>query len=149
MPTSSRLLLVLSLLILTLSRLECSNLYVHPRTVYITGSKTVVRCTSSTEDQAIVFDNDIEWIKLRSLSVISSHPEARVRNDGHQLVFNSTDHSDEGLYCCRTINKSCTSNSIVRVIARTAHMSTKSSQTMRNSNARHVLVAKSTSPGTL
>ena len=147
MPTR---LLLLSLLIVTLSaRIQCSRLYVHPKTVYITGSKIVVSCTSTIEDQATAFDNDIEWIELKSLSIISSHPEDRVRRDGHQLLFNFTNHSDEGLYCCRTITKACTSNSIVRVVARTAHMSSENLQTTRNSDARHVLVAKSTSSGTL
>ena len=88
MPT--RLLLALSLLIVTLSAcIECSKLYVHPKTVYITGSKIIVSCTSTIEDQATAFENDIELIKLKSLSIISSHPEARVRRDGHQLLFNS------------------------------------------------------------
>lgn len=147
MPTR---LLLLSLLIVTLSaRIQCSKLYVHPKTVYITGSKIVVSCTSTIEDQATAFDNDIEWIELKSLSIISSHPEDRVRRDGHQLLFNFTNHSDEGLYCCRTITKACTSNSIVRVVARTAHMSSENLRTTRNSDARHVLVAKSTSSGTL
>ena len=147
MPTR---LLLLSLLIVTLSaRIQCSKLYVHPKTVYITGSKIIVSCTSTIEDQATAFENDIEWIKLKSLSIISSHPEARVRRDGHQLLFNFTNHSDEGLYCCRTITKACTSNSIVRVVARTVHMSSENLQTTRNSDARHVLATKSTSSGTL
>ena len=147
----TRFCLVLSLLILTLSRVKCSNLYAHPKTVYITGSKIAVSCISSFEDHATTFANDIEWIKLSSLSVISNHPKARVRRDGHQLLFNSTDYSDEGLYCCRKIMETCTPDSTARVVARTTHKPTKILQSIRNSrsDAGHVLVTKSTPPGML
>ena len=140
---------VLSLLILTSTRVKCSNLYAHPKTIYITGSKIAVSCISSLDDHETTFENNIEWVKLSSLSVISSHPEARVRRDGHQLFFNSTNHSDAGQYCCRKITGACTSNSIVRVVARTTHTSTKNLESTRNSDARHVLVTKSTPPGML
>ena len=146
----TRFYFVLSLLILTSTRVKCSNLYVHPKTVYITGSKIAVRCIGSIGDHEITapFDNDIEWVKLSSSSVISSHPEARVRRDGHQLLFNSTDHSDAGLYCCRRITETCTPNSIVRVVARIAHTFT-TLQSTRNSDDRHIIVTKSTPPGML
>lgn len=103
-------------------------------------------------DHAVTFGNDIEWVKLNSLSVISSHPEARVRRDGHRLLFDSTDHSDEGLYCCRSPseNRGCTYNSTVRVaIAGTARAPAKNLQKISNPNAGHNVVAKSTSSGML
>ena len=59
-----------------------------------------------------------------AVSIVSSHPEARVRRHGSQLLFNSTSYSDGGFYCCRysVENLGCTSSSTVRitVVARKA-----------------------------
>lgn len=101
-------------------RVKCNNLYVHPKTVYITGNKIAISCinTGAFDDHAATIAKDIEWVKLsHSLSVISRHPQARIRRDGHRLLFDSTNYSDKGLYCCRYPGEShgCTENSTVTV----------------------------------
>ena len=118
--------LILYLLNLTLLiRVQCNNLYAYPKTVHVVdGTKVAVSCLNSFDDQSTALSKKIEWMKLNSLSVISSHPEARVRRHGRQLLFNSTSYSDGGFYCCRysVENLGCTSSSTVRitVVARKA-----------------------------
>ena len=130
-------------------QIKCNNLYVHPKTVYVSkglaGGKIAISCL---DGHAATFATGIEWIKLNTLSIISSDPQARVRRDGHRLLFDSTDHSDEGLYCCRNTaeNRGCTYNSSVRIlVAKTIRAPAKS--LMSNSDSRHNIVAKSTASG--
>jgi len=138
---------------------KCSNLYVHPKTVYVTGGlaggKIAVNCMTVNDDHADMASHEVsrthmrvEWIKLNSLSVISSHPKARVRRDGHRLIFDSTYYSDEGFYCCRPTAEThagwigCSYNSTVRVIVA---MATKNVQMVIKSDSGHNIVAKSLS----
>lgn len=135
-------------------QVKCTSiLYVEPKTGYITGDKIVVSCISILDGQ-VTFTDGIRWIKLSSSSIITSHPEARVRRDGHRLLFASTKNSDEGLYCCSHLkypstDHGCTHNSTVRIaVARAARASGTSLQGYRNSDVQHNLVAKS-APGML
>ena len=155
MITSSALCLVFYILILT--QVECSNLYVDPNIAYITGGKVSVSCFKTVEGRTTYADG-IDWIEMRSASVISGHREARVRRDGHRLLFDSINHADEGLYCCKpstealTESHGCHYNSTVRIVnARTARASAKSSQFNSNvmTNTGHRIVAKSTTLGKL
>ena len=134
---------------LALVRVKCTNLYVHPKTVYVTGGKIAISCTNILDGHA----PSIEWIKLNTvttplsspLSIISSDPQARVRRDGHRLLFDSTDNSDEGLYCCKSSaeNHGCTYNSTVRIVtARTVRAPAKN--VISQSNSGHNIVTKST-----
>ena len=132
-----------------LIRVQCNNLYVYPKTVHvINGNKVIISCTDSFDDQATAFSKEIVWVKLNSSLVISDHPRARVRRDGHQLLFDSASYSDDGLYCCKfpAENHGCTSSSTVRVIvaARKAH---SLATTLESPIADHNVVAKSTQSG--
>ena len=127
---------------LALVRVKCTNLYVHPKTVYITGGKIAISCTGIVDGHEV----SIEWIKLNTLSIISSDPQARVRRDGHRLLFDSADYSDEGLYCCKSAaeNHGCTYNSTVRV-ARTVRAPAKN--VISHSDSGHNIVTKSSASG--
>jgi len=133
-----------------------SNLYVDPKTEYITGNKIVVNCISTVDGHA-TFADGIRWIKLSSSSVITSNPKARVRRDGHRLLFDSTNYSDEGSYCCShskypsTADHGCTPHSTVIIaVPKTARTSATitNPQGYSNSDGEHNLVAKS-APGML
>lgn len=142
-----------------LMQVECTrerttDLYVHPKTAFITGGKVSVSCIKIV-DGGVTIAGDIQWIKMTSLSVISSHPEARVRRDGHRLLFDSTNDGDEGLYCCRSPTEGlidgCSYNSTVRiVIAKTTRAPAKALNDVTSSfHTEHNIVAKSTSSGML
>ena len=138
---------------LALIQIKCNNLYVHPKTVYVTGGlaggKIAISCINILDGHEATFANGIEWIKLNTLSIISSNPEARVRRDGHRLLFDSTDCSDEGLYCCRSAaeNHGCSYNSTVRIFIARTQVCAPAKNLMRNSDSRHNIVTKSTSSG--
>lgn len=131
-------------------QVKCNNLYVDPQTEYITGGKIAVSCISIF-DGPVTTGNAIEWIEMKSLSIISNHPESRVRRDGHRLLFDSTKYSDKGLYCCRLSKRSpspnhgCTYNSTVKIMAIESRTVTAAPQ---HSDARHNVVIKSTTTGT-
>ena len=158
---SASFFLVLYILHLAQIRVKCNNLYVYPKTVYVTGGlaggKIAVNCMTVYDDHADLANHEVsrtqihvEWIKLNTLSVISSHSKARVRRDGHRLIFDSTDYSDEGSYCCRSRPTAeihagwmgCAYNSTLRVIV---PMAAKNVQTAIKSDHGHNIVAKSLS----
>ena len=138
-------------------RVKCNNLYVYPKTAYVTGGLAggtlAVNCMIVYDDHVDIASREvsrtrinIEWIKLNTLSVISSHPESRVRRDGHRLLFDPAIYSDEGLYCCRPTAKShsivgringCSYNSTVRVVI------TKAAKNVQTIDHGHNVVAKS------
>ena len=155
----TRILLFFYILYLAQIRVKCNNLYVYPKIVYVTGGLRLtggtiaVNCMIVYDDHVDIASRDVsrmrihvEWIKLSTLSVISSHPESRVRRDGHRLLFDSTIHSDEGLYCCRPTAKSygtvgringCSYNSTVRVVI------AKAAKNVQTIDHGHNVVAKS------
>ena len=140
-------LFICNLALYILIRVQCNNLYVYPKTVHvITGNKVIISCTDSFDDRATTFSEKIVWVKLNSSSVISDHPRARVRSDGHRLLFDSASHSDEGFYCCRfpAENQGCTISSTVRVIVAARKVHSLATKAMENSIADHNVVAKST-----
>ena len=151
--------LVFYILHLAQIRVKCNNIYVHPKTVYATGGRAggtiAVDCMIAYDDRVDIANRGVsrtrihvEWIKLNTLSVISSHPESRVRRDGHRLLFDSTSYSDEGFYCCRPTAKShileriigCTYNSTVRVV-----MAKAAKNVQMTDHHGHNVVAKSIS----
>ena len=150
------LFLVFYILHLTQIGVKCNNLYVHPKNVYATGGKIAVDCMTVHDDHADIASREVnrtraihvEWIKLNTLSVISSHPKSRVRRDGYRLLFDSTDYPDEGFYCCSPTAEThagrigCSHNSTMRVVI---VMDTENVQTAIKSDHGHNVVAKSLS----
>ena len=145
--------LILNLLNLALLiRVQCNDLYANPKIVYvIAGNKLTVNCNDNFNDEVTTISKKIEWVKLNSSLIISNQPGARVRRDGHRLLFDSTNYSDGGLYCCRfqAENHGCTSSSTIRILVVTRRIPALATKTMGYSVVEHNLVAKSTSSGML
>ena len=87
--------------------LECTcwNLEATPSTrCVIPGSIILVNCLNFTEENRI-FPHNIQWFKILDaggIEPITNSPTDRVRSDRHQLRFNGTIPSDDGLYCCKS-----------------------------------------------
>lgn len=141
----TRLCQLLCILNLALVQIKCTNLNVRPKTVYATGGKIAISCTDILDSHAA----SIEWIKLNTLSIISSDPQARVRRDGHRLLFDPSDYSDEGSYCCKPAaeNHGCTYNSTVKIVIARAAVRAPAKNVISHSASGHNIVTKSSASG--
>jgi len=90
------------------------EVYTKSRCVFEEKDATI-NCFNVTDDNAVSYAYDIEWIKLILDSELSDSvldfvtiPKwpARVWSDGHQLRLTSAISSDEGRYCCRSLQGS-------------------------------------------
>jgi len=71
------------------------------------GNSATINCLNFTANGFSTFPNNIQWFKLlndRGLLPINISHGGRIRGDGHQLRFDSTIASDNGLYCCKSLS---------------------------------------------
>ena len=69
----------------------------------ISGSIVSVNCLNFTDERYRIFPHNVQWFKILDsggIEPITNLPTDRVRSDRHQLRFNGTIPSDNGLYCC-------------------------------------------------
>jgi len=84
----------------------CWNLEANPSArCVIPGSIISVNCLNFTGERDRYFPHNVQWFKIidtNGVEPVTNSLTDRVRSDSHQLRFNGTIPSDDGLYCCKS-----------------------------------------------